>query len=89
MTCRRDVLGCSISGAPYRPPRRAAQLLLTHDGFEPRQTDGFERLEAEIALAEWRLSIMRDRLAKLRARKTLKLVTISKVDAEPVTTRSA
>ncbi len=38
---------------------------------------------------EWRLSIMRDRLAKLRSRKTLKLVTISKVEAEPVTTRSA
>jgi hypothetical protein len=63
--------------------------LLTHDDWRPPETDGLEALEREIALVEWRLGLMKDRLAKLRSRKALKLVTISKVDAEPVTTRSA
>ena len=78
-----------VSGAPYRPPKRAAQLLLTHDDWRPPETDGYERFEAEIAMVEWRLGLMKDRLAKLRARKALKLVTISKVEAEPVKTETA
>lgn len=71
------------SGAPYRPPRRGQQLLLTHDAW-PRSTDGLEQLEAEIALVEWRLNLMRNRLAKLRKRKPRKpsMARISKL--EPV-----
>jgi hypothetical protein len=65
------------------------QLLLTHDGFQSPPRHGFERLQWEIEALEWRLSIMKDRLAKLRARKTLKLVTISKVEADPVKTETA
>lgn len=70
-----------VSSAPYRPPKRAAQLLLTDSSWQPRPTDGLEALEQEIALVEFRLDLMKDRLAKLRARRALKLVTISKMEA--------
>ena len=78
-----------ISGAPYRPPKRASQLLLTHEGWRPPPTDGFEALEREIAMVEWRLDLMKKRLAKLRARRSLRMVTISKISPDPVKTKSA
>ena len=66
-----------ISGAPPRP--RGGQLLLTHG---PRQSDGFEVLEMEIAETEMRLKLMRQRLAKLRARKRKpSMAAISKLEA--------
>jgi hypothetical protein len=75
-----------VSGAPYRPPTRRAQKLLTHRDFEPRPprpTDGLEALKAEISMTEWRLNLMKERLIKLRARKARSMVTISPVKPEP------
>jgi hypothetical protein len=64
----------------YRPPPRGSQLLLTHDQ-QPRSTNGLEQLEREIATVEWRLGVMKDRLAKLRSRKARRMAMISKVEA--------